>query len=243
VTGGRHEISPQLYARIGGLLYLIIIVAGLSGELFVRGAMVVSGDAAATARNIAASPLLWRIGIAGDLVMHICDVGLMLVFYVLLRPVNRNLALLALIANLVQSAMLVANKTNLLVPLFLLGDADYLKAFTLEQRQALAYISLRTHDYGFGFGLIFFGITCLDIGYLIAKSGYLPKLLGILMQIAGVSYLVNSFALILNPRLAATLFPAILLPPFVAELSVALWLVVKGVDLEKWRALAHDLSY
>ncbi len=129
------------------------------------------------------------------------------------------------------------------MPLFLLGDADYLKAFTPDQRQALAYISLRTHDYGFGFGLIFFGITCLVVGYLIVKSGYLPKALGILMQIAGVSYLVNSVALILNPPLAATLFPAILLPPFVAELSVALWFVVKGVDLEKWRGLAHDISH
>ena len=79
MTGGRHEISPQLYARIGGFLYLIIIVAGLGDELFIRGAMVVSGDAAATARNITASPLLWRVGIAGDLVMHMCDVGLMLV--------------------------------------------------------------------------------------------------------------------------------------------------------------------
>ncbi len=129
------------------------------------------------------------------------------------------------------------------MPLFLLGDADYLKAFTPDQRQALAYISLRAHDNGFGFGLIFFGITCLVVGYLIVKSGYLPKALGILMQIAGVSYLVNSFALILNPPLAATLFPAILLPPFVAELSVALWFVVKGVDLEKWRRLAHDISH
>ncbi len=228
------EVSPQLYARIGGLLYLIIIVAGLTGELFIRGPMVVSGDASATARNIVASPLVWRAGIAGDLVMHMCDVGLMLVFYVLLRPVSRNLVLLALVSNVIQSAMLVANKTNLLLPLFLLGDAEYLKAFSLEQRQALAYVSLRTHDYGFGFGLIFFAITCLVLGYLIVRSGYLPKVLGYLMQIAGVCYLLNSFALILHPPLASRLFPAILLPPFVAELSLALWLLVKGVDLRNW---------
>jgi hypothetical protein len=89
------DIRPQVYARIGGILYLIIILAGGSGALFVRGSLVVAGNAAATATNILASRYLWRAGVAGDLVMHVCDVALMLVFYVLLRPVNRNLALLA----------------------------------------------------------------------------------------------------------------------------------------------------
>ena len=133
-------ISPQRYARIGGVLYLIIIAAGLSGELFVRGSLVVPGNAAATAANIVQSRYLWRAGIAGDLLMHICDVGLMLVFYVLLRPVNQNLARLAILFNLVQTCVLVANKLNLVVPLFLLGDTAYMKAFTPEQLQALSYV-------------------------------------------------------------------------------------------------------
>lgn len=231
-------VSARRYARVGGVLYLIIIAAGITGELVVRGATVVPGNAAATARNIAAAPSLWRAGIAGDLLMHMCDVGLMLVFFVLLRPVNAKLALLAVLFNLVQTSVLVANKLNLLLPLFLLGDAAYLKAFTPEQLQALSYVSLRTHDYGFGFGLIFFGMACLVLGYLIARSGYFPRVLGSLMQLAGVCYLTNSFALVLYPRLAATLFPVILLPPFLAELSLALWLVVKGVDVRKWDARA-----
>ncbi len=226
--------AAQRYARIGGVLYLIIIGAGIVGEVFIRGALVVPGDAVATARNIAASTTLWRVGIAGDLLMHICDVGLMLVFYLLLRPVNRNLALLAILFNLIQTAVLVANKLNLLVPLFVLGDAAYLKAFSPQQLEALAYLSLRTHDYGFGFGLIFFGVECLIVGYLIVRSLYLPRVLGFLMQLAGACYLVNSFALVLQPALASRLFPVILLPPFVAELSVALWLLVKGVDPAKW---------
>lgn len=226
--------SPQLYARIGGILYLIIIVAGLMGEMFVRNSVIVSGDAAATAANLVASRSIWRVGIAGDLVMHLCDVGLMLVFYVLLRPVSRNLALLAVLFNLIQTAVLVANKMNLLVPLFLLGDAKYLQAFTPQQLQALSYVALRTHDYGFGVGLIFFGMVCLVVGYLIIQSGYLPKAIGVMMQIAGVCYIANSFALILYPPLASALFPFILLPPFLAELSLALWLLVKGVDMEKW---------
>jgi hypothetical protein len=234
MTDSAAEGRPQLYARIGGILYLIIIVAGGSGELFVRGSLVVSGNAAATATNIMAWRYLWRAGIAGDLVMHLCDVSLMLVFYVLLRPVNRNLALLAVLFNLVQTSVLVANKLNLVLPLFFLADAPYLKAFTPEQLQALSYVAIRTHDYGFGFGLIFFGVECVVIGYLIIRSRYLPSALGVMMQIAGVCYLVNSFALLLYPPLGSRLFPFILAPPFLAELSLALWLLVKGVDLRTW---------
>ncbi len=232
------EDSPQTYARIGGVLYLIIIVAGILGEIFIRGRIIVSGDAAATASNIMASQSLWRIGIAGDLLMHVCDVPLMLIFYVLLRPVNRNLALLVVLFNLMQSAVLVANKLNLLMPLFLLGSADYLKAVDPHQRQALAYVFLKAHDYGFGIGLIFFSFVCLVLGYLIFKSGYLPRTLGVLMQIAGLCYLINSFALILAPTFATRLFPVILLPPLIAEASLCLWLLVKGVNVPRWEERA-----
>jgi hypothetical protein len=93
------SFSPKLYARIGGIAYLVIIIAGALGELFIRDKLVVAGDAQATANNISASPLLWRLGIAGDLVMHLCDIVVMLVFYTLLRPVNRNIALMALLFN------------------------------------------------------------------------------------------------------------------------------------------------
>ena len=128
MTSHTIEASPQVYARIGGILYLMIIIAGALGEIFIRGKLIVSGDAMSTANNIMAAQSLWRIGIAGDLLMHVCDVPLMLVFYVLLKPVNKNLALLAVLFNLIQTAVLVANKLNLLMPLFLLGNADYLKA-------------------------------------------------------------------------------------------------------------------
>src|SRR5882724_13051517 len=104
MTDRAVETSPQVYARIGGVLYLILILTGMLAVIFVRDKLIVSGDATATANNIIASPLLWRIGITGDLIMHVCDVPLMLVLYVLLRPVNRNLALLAVLFNLVQTA-------------------------------------------------------------------------------------------------------------------------------------------
>ncbi|PWU03758.1 MAG: DUF4386 domain-containing protein [Bacteroidetes bacterium] len=229
-----HSFSPQVYARVGGIAYLVIIVFGLLGEMFVRNSLIVSGNAAATANNIAASSGLWRAGIAGDLIMHICDVILMVVFYVLLKPVNRNLALMAVLFNVVQTSVLVSNKMNLLMPTFLLNGAGYLKAYSLEQLQAYSYLFLRAHGYGFGVGLIFFGCTCVLLGYLIIKSGYFPKWIGVLMQIAGICYLFNSFSLILAPKFADQLFPFILLPPFVGELSLCICLIVKGVNMEKW---------
>jgi hypothetical protein len=242
MTDRTREFSPQAYARIAGVLYLINIVAGFLGEMFVRNALVVSGNAAATAANIAHSPLLWRIGIAGDLIMQATDVPLMLIFYVLLKPVNRNLALMAMLFTLVQTASLVANKLNLMTPLFLSGDAEYLKAFTPDQLHALAYVAIKAHEYGFGIGLIFFGFECLITGYLIFRSGFLPRILGIAIQIAGVCYLINSFALILAPALAGALFPAILLPCLLAELSLCLWLLLKGIDVSKWEAWEHALQ-
>lgn len=230
--------SPQVYARFAGLLYIVLIIAGALGEIFIRGRLVVPGDAAATAGNILGSPSLWRLGIAGDLVMHVCDVFVMWALYLLLRPVSRNLALLNLLLNLIQTAVLVANKIILLVPLFLLGDADYLKAFDLAQLQAWAYVAIKLHDYGFGIGLIFFGCVCLLEGHLIRSSRYLPKLIGVLMQIAGACYLINSFALLLAPHLEDRLFPAIMVPCLIAELSLALWLLIRGVNETEWRKRA-----
>jgi hypothetical protein len=221
-------------ARTGGLIYFIIIAAGMYGELFVRSKLVAPGDAVATAKNIIASQFLWRTGIASDLLMHICDIPLMLIFYLLLKPVNKNLALMALLFNLVQTAVLAVNKLNLVVALFPLSNAGYLNSFNAQQLSTLVYFSIRSHDYGFGIGLIFFGFTCLIMGYLIFKSGYLPKTIGVLMQIAGLCYLINSFALILSPSFSAKLFPFILIPPFVGELSLCLWLIFKGVKLPVW---------
>src|ERR1041385_3317233 len=191
MTNDTVEPSPQVYARIGGILYLLIIVTGVLSELFTQGTLVVSGDAVSTANNIMASQSLWRVGIAGDILMHVFDIPLMLIFYILLKPVNKNLALLAVLFNLVQSAVLVANSLNLLMPLFLLGNADYLKVLEPNQLYTLAYLFIKLNDFGFGVGLIFFGFECLILGYLIFRSGYFPRFLGILMQIAGLSYLTH----------------------------------------------------
>lgn len=229
------ENSPQLYARIGGVLYLIIIVLGLFGEAYVRDKLIVSGDAAATAANIRSMESLWRFHIAAELFLLICAVALLLILYVLLRPVSRDLALLAAFFNLVSIGLEAAITLYLLVALFPLGNAEYLRAFQPEQLYALAYLSLRSHGPGFGVSLIFFGCFCLVIGYLIFTSRFLPKALGVLMQIAGLCYLTNSFALILAPSIANRIFPAILVPAFIGEASLCLWLLVKGVNEPQWK--------
>lgn len=233
------EFSPQAYARTGGVLYLAIIAAGLFAEAFVRERLVVPADAAATATNITTHGFLFRLGIAADLSTYLCAVALTVILYVLLKPVSRNLALLMVFFNLVQDAIGGVNALNTYRSLQLLGGADYLKAFTPEQLEAMALLSLKAHSVGFGIALMFFAFSCLALGYLTYTSGFLPRVLGALMAVAGTCYLVNSFALVLSPALASILFPAIVLPAFVGELAFALWLVVKGVNVPKWEEKAR----
>jgi hypothetical protein len=228
------NVSPQFYARIAGLLYFINIACGLFGEIFVRGHLVVAGDATATAHNIMASQFLFRCGVVGDLIMHITDLPMTVIFYVLLRPVSKDLSLLAALFSMLQTAILCANKLNLVTVLLLLGGSNYLSAFNSNQLQALASLSLAQHEIGFGVGLIFFGVSCLVTGYLIFRSGYFPKALGVLQAIAGFSYLINSFTLLLAPQLADRMFPAIVLPAFIGELATCIWLIAKGVNVAKW---------
>ncbi|HKW63170.1 MAG TPA: DUF4386 domain-containing protein [Candidatus Acidoferrum sp.] len=232
------ESSPQLYARIGGALYLIIIVIGLFGEAFVRDRLIVSGDAAATAKNLMTSESLWRFHIAAELFLLICAIVLLMILFVLLRPVSRELTLLALFFNLVSIGLEAATAMYLILALFPLGNAAYLKAFSAEQLYAMATLSLKSHGYGFGVSLLFFGCFCVVIGRVIYRSGFLPRVIGALMQIAGLCYLTDSFALILAPAFANRLFPAILLPAFVGEASFCLWLLLKGVDVQRWKERA-----
>ena len=213
-------MRPVRYARIGGALYLVIIVAGIVGPLLTRDQLIVPDDAVATADNIAGSPELWRLGIAVDVVMQLCDVPVMLILFLLLSPVNKNVALLALLFNIVQTATLVANQLTL-------NTAQLLST----GQPALTDAAIQAYSYGEALGLVFFGFTLLAEGYLIRHSGYLPRILGLLVQIGGVSYIVSSFLLLVVPDLANIAF---LVPSFVAELSLALWLLIKGVDASKW---------
>ena len=224
-------MKPQVYARVGGALYLFIILAGIYGEVVVRASLVVAGNSAATAQKIIASEFLFRTGIVGDLLMHVCDVPLTLILYLLLRPVNQNLSLLAGLFSMLQTAILCAHKLNLVAVVLLLGNTGRIDA---RERDALVSLYLALHEYGFGIGLLFFGVSCLVVGSLIYRSQYLPRALGALQLAAGVCYLVNSLALLLKPALADALVPWILLPAFVGELGTALWLLIKGVDMRRW---------
>src|SRR5690349_21922282 len=242
MTGRTVVSSPQLYSRIGGALYLIIIVIGVFGEVFVGGKLIVSGDGTVTAKDIIASESLCRIHIAAELFLLICAIVLLMILFVLLRPVSRELTLLALFFNLVSIGLEAATTMYLVVALFPLGNSAYLKAFSPEQLYAMASLSLKSHGYGFGVSLLFFGCFCVIIGRVIYRSGFLPKAIGALMQIAGLCYLTDSFALVLSPAFANRLFPAILLPAFVGEASFCLWLLTKGVNVQRWkeRASAAD---
>lgn len=232
------EASPKTLSRIGGVLYLIIIVIGLFGEAFVRSRIIVSGDATATAANIRSLESLWRFGIAAEFILLISAVALTLIFFALLRPVSRDLALLAVFFNLVSIAVEAVAALNLVAALFPIGNAGYLTAFEPEQLYAMVTLSVKAHSHGFGMALIFFGCECVVLGYLIFRSGYLPRAIGVLMQIAGLCYLTNSFALLLAPAFANRIFPAILMPALVGEGSLCLWLLVKGVNVEKWKLQA-----
>jgi hypothetical protein len=228
------EISPQLLARLGGVLYLAIIAIGIFAEMFVRGRILVAGDAMATAANLAMNEALWRWGIAAELLGMICVIVLLLVWAVLLSPVSRQLTLLAIFFDVVAHTVQVVALMELIAALFPLDGASYLKAFTPEQLAALARMSGRGHSHGFGISLLFSGCFFLVAGYLIRKSGYLPRLIGILYQVAGIGYIANTFALIVAPAWSGRIFMAVAPVILVGEVSLAIWLLVKGIDLEGW---------
>ena len=161
------RVSPHIKARIAGALWLIAIVAASFAEFYVRGRIVVDGDATATATNILTHEPLYRLGATAVLIYLSCDTAVALILYELLRPVSRSLSLLAAFFRLMQVAILGANLLNLFAPLALLKSAPLLTAFKADQLQALALVSLKLYDRVFFIGLLFFGFHCLLIGYLI----------------------------------------------------------------------------
>jgi hypothetical protein len=225
---------PQAYARLGGVLYLAIIVFGAFSEGYAMNTLIVAGDAGATADNIMASRSLWSVAVAADLIIPVLAVGGVWISYVLLRPVSKTLVLLDVFLTLVSLAVEAVSKLFLLLVLPVLSTSNYLSAFEHRQLEVLANLALRAHGIAFDIALIFFGCACLVEGYLLYKSGYFPKFIGVLMQIAGLCYLISCFADLLAPSIADLITPAILLPPLLGELSYCLWLLIKGVDVDTW---------
>ena len=219
------ESDPRGYARIAGVLYLGVIVLGIVAEA-ARDTLVVPGNAALTAAHLVAHETLWRIGLVSETVMLVCVTTLTMIYFVLFRPVSRELNLLTTFLRLIAIEIQFDALHNLWVALF-----------PLETEPLLTMMSIRAHGYEYSIALLLFGVCFLVHGYLIRVSRFLPRILGTLIQIAGVCYVVNSLALFLTPTFQNRIFPFVLLPSFVGELSLALWLLIKGVDADAWRAV------
>ncbi|HCY75440.1 MAG TPA: DUF4386 domain-containing protein [Ignavibacteriales bacterium] len=224
--------SLKKIARVAGFLYLIIILAGGFAEAYVREGLTVTGNAAATAQNILASEQLYRFGFVADLVVLIAGTILSLIFYILFKAVNRNLSLLALIFSILASSVMAVNLLNQQAPLLLLHNSTYLKAFSIEQLQTQSLFFLNLQSQGYNISLFFFAFYFPIIGWLVYKSNFLPPVLGFIYMMAGIGYLVNSLAWFLSPHIAVYLFPYVLLPAFIGESSMSLWLIFKGVKVQ-----------
>jgi len=231
------EASPRTQARIAGSLYLFVIAGGAFAELLVRGRLVVDGDAAATAHNIVTHALLYRLGFAAEVFYLACNVPLTIIFYNLFKVVNKNVALLEAIFGLLSTAIEGVSLLGHFAPLLLLGGGHSLSAFTGEQLQAASYLSIQLFEHGFAISLVFFGFDCLALAYLIVRSTFFPRIIGVLLAIEGVGYLINSFALFLAPTLEARIFPYFA-PTAIAEVALCLWLLVMGVNAQRWKEQA-----
>jgi hypothetical protein len=223
-------------ARIAGFMYLSMMATGLFAELYVRSNLIVSGNAAETARNIMASERLFRIGIACDLITFTGDVVLVVALYVLLKPVNHGLALLAALWRLAESAIGGVTTLNSIVVLLLLSGAGYLQAFRTEQLQALAMLFLGAQGAGYRIGMIFFGLGSTVFSYLFFKSKYIPRILAAWGVLSSLLVLVPLLALILVPSPGNIGWgypgwrpPRWQAPIMVFEVAIGLWLLVKGV--------------
>ncbi len=233
--------SVQTYARIAGAVMLLSLVAGGFGEAYVPSKLMVSADATATANNIKAFDFLFRLGFAGYLVEAMCDIALTLIFYLLLRPVRKDIALLAAFFGLVGTAEFAAAEIFYLAPSLILGGAGYLKTFSPDQLNTLALLSLKIYGLGGAMFTVFYGVSWVLRGHLIFRSGYLPKFLGVLMTLGGLAFIARNFLLVLAPAHAPG---SLLLLMFPGALALTVWLLVKGVDVPKWeeKTAAREFS-
>ena len=234
MTARFRRESPVRQARIAGACWLLCIVAGLAGFI-AASPLIVANDAAATARNILANESLFRLGFAADLISGASYLGATVFLYYVLKPVSRSLSLLAAFFGLAGVAIGGIAWVSHLAPLVLLHGDQYLAAFTTSQVQAMSMIALKLQMQVFNIGMVFFGVQCFVIGYLILRSTFLPRVLGILLGIGGLSYVIVCFANFLLPLLGARLTPFIFPVAFIGEGSLAVWLLVKGVNVQRWK--------
>lgn len=230
--------SPLVYARVAGFLLLFIVLIAPFSQLYVPSTLIVPGDATATANNIGASGWLLNLGIVSDSLVFLIEIVLCVLLYVLLRPVSRTLSLVAAFARLAMTVVMGINLLPYFVALLLLSGAGYLTVFEPAQLDALALLFLDAHQYGVYVWEAFFGLHLAVLGYLIFRSGYFPRVLGVLMVFAALGYLTHSYGSWLYPNYADTLASVVGLTAIVGELPFFLWLAIKGVNVQQWHKRA-----
>jgi len=222
----------MFYARFAGLLYLIITVFAVIAHMYIPGELIVSGDAAATANNIMENESLFRIAIGSEVMVLLSEIVLSIILYVLLKPVNSTVSLIAAVSRLAMTAIHGINLINYFFVLLLLDGS--ITAFDTAQVNQLVMLFIDAHSFGFTIGIVFLVPHVFALGYLILQSGYFPRVLGILFLIAAVGYLLDSSALLMVSSYEET--PAfIAMPIAISEIAFPLWLLVKGVNMEGWQ--------
>lgn len=236
-TTNQHDVSidtPQTNninksARFAGLLYLILAICGGFAEFGVRQAMIVQDNAATTAANILAAEGTFRLGFVAELTGQVVFVMLVLALYRILKPVNRNQAVLMVSLVLVAVTITCLNMLNQLAALMVLDGGSYLAVFGTEQLQALSLLFLNLHHAGYLIAQVFFGLWLLPLGYLIIKSNFLPWFIGALLVVAGLGYVADVLIFALLPGVDFVMSEF----TFVGELALMLWLLMKGVNVER----------
>jgi hypothetical protein len=230
MTAHVTKASPLITARLAGFFYLMQVL------LFVFSSLILPGDSPAMIDNIKISESQLRLGIIGSLAGQIVGILYVLFLYKLLKPVNKNVATLMLVFALMVPPITMLNELTRLSALQLVGRAEYLNVFTTEQLEALAYFFIRLHGEGTNIALIFAGLWLLPLGYLVFQSRFLPTILGVLLILGGFGYLIYAFGSLLSAGydLGNVLFTGL------AEVLFLLWLLIKGVNKERWQSRAIE---
>jgi hypothetical protein len=225
-------MNVQRYARIAGVLFLLSMVAGGFGEAYIPSKLIVSGDAAATVANLKNFDFLYRLGFAGFMVESLCDITLALILYALLKPVGKELSLLAAFFGLMASATFACAELFYFAPVVIMRGG-YLSAFSPDQINALVLLSLKFYGYAGMIVTAYYGMAWIIRAVLIFRSGYLPKFLAVLMAIGGIGFVIRNILLILAPAYATDVLLMLMFP---GGLILGVWLLVKGVNVPKWEA-------
>jgi hypothetical protein len=233
VTHALSETSPSTRGRILAALYLVVIIGGIIAQVFIADRLVVYDDAAKTAANILANRSLYRLGFTIFMIEMAAQMALSMMFYDLLKPVNRSIARTALIMGLTGSGIKTMARLFYYVPLLLLGGASYLSTFQPAQLETLALAFIRINSQGAAIALVFFGFETLLRGWLLFNSEFLPRFLGVLSMIGGIGWLTW-----LWPPLGSQTFTGVALFAIAGVIATSGWLFIRGVDDEKWKERA-----